>query len=789
MKRKLSSTSGEASDPYGSYGGGSVGGQAQPSSLLELGQSTLYAEPGGFVLAPHLALVLGMGPGEMIFRGMFYGTPRAPLATSLAIQLLEEQERLGRLRAGEGTSSSTLLSDGYVLSLIDANAAAIQALLSSAEAPPLPPPTIASTVVVGDVGTVRGRASYVAEQGARDSIGGLVLAPDLARSLGMRPGQVLRRSMFYGTPTSNVVLGVVAQLSEARQDLLRCQELGRSGLISERMGFDFGDIASLIEINGQLIQALMASVESPSFTALPSVMVGNVGAHGLQAMVGSIKEPEVSVVDSEEESVEKLVEHGTVKQGTGVKKKIRRIMVLDKKSLDRMEAMRAHSAEVVGSRKKKAGKELARQERLERAEARAREKREKREARELEKKLAKQEMLEERKKRSQEKRAAKELDKQRKEAAKELERMERARLMLEMEEIAEKEEAAELEMMELARQERLERAEARAREKREKREARELEKKLAKQEMLEERRKRSQEKKVAKELDKQRKKAAKELERVERARLMLAMEEMAESEAAAELERAELARQERLERAEIRAREEREEREARELEKKLAKQEMLEERKKRSQEKKVAKELDKQRKKAAKELERVERARLMLAMEEMAEREEAAELERAELARQERLERAEARAREEKEKRERREEERAKEGELRLQKREARVRVVELEVVLREEKARYLHSSAAIDLRVGETVEEVNLELSREIDRERQLRLELGQVVARMKELRRVMGIARDGGMHKMVLELDRDVALEKVREVEIKIDMVKVRGRKERLSQELNRL
>ncbi|WP_092415399.1 hypothetical protein [Candidatus Ichthyocystis sparus] len=83
------------------------------------------------------------------------------------------------------------------------------------------------------------------------------------------------------------------------------------------------------------------------------------------------------------------------------------------------------------------------------------------------------------------------------------------------------------------------------------------------------------------------------------------------------------------------------------------------------------------------------------------------------------------------------------------------------------------------------TVEEVNLELSREIERERQLRLELGQVVARMKDLRRGMGIARDRGMHR----LDRDIALEKVREVEIKIDMVKVRGRKERLSQELNRL
>ncbi len=75
-------------------------------------------------------------------------------------------------------------------------------------------------------------------------------------------------------------------------------------------------------------------------------------------------------------------------------------------------------------------------------------------------------------------------------------------------------------------------------------------------------------------------------------------------------------------------------------------------------------------------------------------------------------------------------------------------------------------------MRAGVTVEEVNLELSREIERERQLRLELGQVVARMKDLRRGMGIARDRGMHR----LDRDIALEKVREVEIKIDMVKVR-------------
>uniref|UniRef100_UPI0011465EA1 hypothetical protein n=2 Tax=Candidatus Ichthyocystis sparus TaxID=1561004 RepID=UPI0011465EA1 len=259
MKRKLSSISGESSDPYGSGEGGSVGGQAQPSSSLGLEQSALCAEAGGFVLAPHLALALGMEPGEMIFRGMFYGTSRAPLATSLAVQLLGEQERLGRLRSGEGTSSSIQLSDSYVRSLIDTNAAAIQALLDSAEAPPLPPPTTTSTVVGGDVGTVRGRVSDVAEQGVVDCDGGFVLAPDLARFLGMRPGQALRRSMFYGTPTSDIVLELVTQLSEVRQDLLRSQELERSWLASGGMGFDLEDTASLIETNGQLIQALMAS--------------------------------------------------------------------------------------------------------------------------------------------------------------------------------------------------------------------------------------------------------------------------------------------------------------------------------------------------------------------------------------------------------------------------------------------------------------------------------------------------------------------------------------------------
>ncbi|WP_092402751.1 MULTISPECIES: hypothetical protein [Candidatus Ichthyocystis] len=66
---------------------------------------------------------------------------------------------------------------------------------------------------------------------------------------------------------------MVVQLSEVRQDLLHCQELGRSGLISEEMDFDFEGTASLIETNGELIQALMVIIESPSFTALPIVIV------------------------------------------------------------------------------------------------------------------------------------------------------------------------------------------------------------------------------------------------------------------------------------------------------------------------------------------------------------------------------------------------------------------------------------------------------------------------------------------------------------------------------------
>ncbi|WP_141663077.1 hypothetical protein, partial [Candidatus Ichthyocystis sparus] len=81
MKRKLSSS--EASNTEGDYTQGSVDEQAQSSSLLELEQSAISVDAGGFVLPPHLAQSLGMRPGDSIFRSMFYGTSQAPLVSGL----------------------------------------------------------------------------------------------------------------------------------------------------------------------------------------------------------------------------------------------------------------------------------------------------------------------------------------------------------------------------------------------------------------------------------------------------------------------------------------------------------------------------------------------------------------------------------------------------------------------------------------------------------------------------------------------------------------------------------
>ncbi|WP_176695645.1 hypothetical protein, partial [Candidatus Ichthyocystis sparus] len=132
MKRKLSGS--EASSPEG-VGQSSVDEQAQPSSTLELEQGAVSAEARGFILEPNLALSLGMRPGEMIFRSMFYGSPQASNVSVLVNQLLEKQEELFNCGPGEGTSSGTHYNTLKTLSLIESNAAAIQALMDSVEAP------------------------------------------------------------------------------------------------------------------------------------------------------------------------------------------------------------------------------------------------------------------------------------------------------------------------------------------------------------------------------------------------------------------------------------------------------------------------------------------------------------------------------------------------------------------------------------------------------------------------------------------------------------------------------
>ncbi|WP_092481244.1 MULTISPECIES: hypothetical protein [Candidatus Ichthyocystis] len=284
MKRKLSGSSSGASNLEGNNERYYLDEQAQPSSSFGLEQSAECSRLGGFILAPHLALSLGMCPGEVIFRSMFYGTPQAPVASGLATQLLKEQERLFCLQSGEGTSSSAQLSEGfsesYILDLMESNALAIQALLDSVEAPPVAvAPAMAAGVVdtmrgggessaqelVGDVGAVCRQMPGAPEQGAKDSHGGFILAPDLACSLGMQPGQELRRGMFYGTPWYSVVSGMVNQLLDIREGLFREQELKRKfGGGCGGMGVDCEDTARLIETNGELIRALMASIESPS---------------------------------------------------------------------------------------------------------------------------------------------------------------------------------------------------------------------------------------------------------------------------------------------------------------------------------------------------------------------------------------------------------------------------------------------------------------------------------------------------------------------------------------------
>uniref|UniRef100_UPI001111EDA9 hypothetical protein n=1 Tax=Candidatus Ichthyocystis hellenicum TaxID=1561003 RepID=UPI001111EDA9 len=289
MKRKLSSTSsGESS--LNDNNGGNSGRQVQQSSALELEQSTRSAEEEGFPLDQHLAQIMGMLPGEKLFRSMFYGSPRAPYISDLVDQLLSKQEELLRRgQLGEGTSSSTQHDMSGSLSLAKYNARVIRALVSSIEAP-------TSVITGGGVGAVYGQpgASHWQDPGAPhwqgpsaphwqgpsapghstiDSDAGFILAPYLASTLGMRPGERLFRGMFHGTQQSRVVLEMINHLSEIQRDLLHNRELERAGVMTQgEFGLSFEDTSSLIATNEELLEALMASIERPTET-VPSIVV------------------------------------------------------------------------------------------------------------------------------------------------------------------------------------------------------------------------------------------------------------------------------------------------------------------------------------------------------------------------------------------------------------------------------------------------------------------------------------------------------------------------------------
>ncbi|WP_092411586.1 hypothetical protein [Candidatus Ichthyocystis sparus] len=311
--------------------------RGQSSSAQGHGSATLGAGVG-FVLEPHLALSLGMNPGEALFRGMFHGTPQVSRVSALVAQLLNRQEVLLRHGTGEGTSSATQRSATEVADLIESNAITIRALMDSTEEPTF-------TAVPELHGHVQDSPEAVVEVSTNNQVpisapeqsftsseeGFMLLAPDLASALGMTPGERLLRGMFYGTQRSNVVLEIVGQLLALREDLLRSQALEEANVaIQEGIGLDCETTAVLIATNEKLLQALVASIEEPSFTALSTV----------------------TVIDSEEESVKRLEEERSVKTGN------ENILIMAEEELANVERRRQKDKKIkeAGKIKKKRAK-------------------------------------------------------------------------------------------------------------------------------------------------------------------------------------------------------------------------------------------------------------------------------------------------------------------------------------------------------------------------------------------------------------------------------------------------
>uniref|UniRef100_UPI000B1B9C0D hypothetical protein n=1 Tax=Candidatus Ichthyocystis sparus TaxID=1561004 RepID=UPI000B1B9C0D len=256
MKLKLSDS--EANVSEGGYEQSSVDEQEQPSSALILEQSAVSADAGGFILEPHLARLLGMHPGEMLSRSMFYGTPQASHVSILVAQLLDKHEVLIRREIGEGTSSAVRTSEGGCnLALIASNERIIQALLNSLE-----PPELAEVVQEGaGTTTIHGQVSSAPEQSTRDSDEGFMLSSDL----------------------------------EILESLLHNQELESFAAIQGRVSVSCEDTTDPTATNEGLMRAPMGGLEAPAVMA-PTIAVEEF----------ETESEEESVVESEEDRIRKL---------------------------------------------------------------------------------------------------------------------------------------------------------------------------------------------------------------------------------------------------------------------------------------------------------------------------------------------------------------------------------------------------------------------------------------------------------------------------------------------------
>ncbi|WP_092411371.1 hypothetical protein [Candidatus Ichthyocystis sparus] len=232
MKRKLGGTGSELSGPDGGYEQGGADEQAQSSSALELEQSAGPAEEMGVALAPHLAQMLGMQPGEMLSRGMFYGTPQACHISSLVVQLLDEQEALVHSKLGEGTSAVAQSSDDD--GTLANNEATIKALMDSIGAPLFTVAPAAESAEDVDV-TTHGMVS------------------DLALELGMLPDEELFQDIFCDA----------TQFDLAREDLLRSQALDVVDVAIQETGGDYSDISDYMEPDHELMQVLVEGLVEP----------------------------------------------------------------------------------------------------------------------------------------------------------------------------------------------------------------------------------------------------------------------------------------------------------------------------------------------------------------------------------------------------------------------------------------------------------------------------------------------------------------------------------------------